>query len=125
MWLERSHFFCPSASKGYFRKCLQPKDTFESILWKHLDKEWLRSNHNHSLFKGYFRKCFLGGPSGPFERPTPLIKIHNNIGYWTPMQFALKYQFYHGQTHNPGHYQHIMTLLLNHPSRPYTSDVGF
>ena len=34
------------------------------------------------------------------------------IGYWTPMQFALKYQFYHGQTHNPGHYQHIMTLLL-------------
>ena len=30
------------------------------------------------------------------------------IGYWTPMQFALK----NGQMHNPGHYQRIMTLLL-------------
>ena len=28
------------------------------------------------------------------------------IGYWTPMQFALKKRFYHG------HYQRIMTLLL-------------
>ena len=34
------------------------------------------------------------------------------IGYWTPMQFALKKRFYHGQMHNPGHYQRIMTLLL-------------